>query len=156
MTKPTALSGPTSASPGRAKKRRAGALRRWASNNSKSIKARNSKSIVGVVSGKQELDSPWPTKGKMKATMPGRRAAARSLAAQGAEHKRSFARPAVDLRRFGVHRFERHLSEAKFRRTSGALAQGAAADAVDRRRLSKSSWPARLILFRWASHIHIS
>jgi hypothetical protein len=63
----------------------------------------------------------------------------------------------VDLRRFGVHRFERRLSEAKFRRTSGALAQpGAAADAVDRRRFSKASCPARLILVRWvlddASH----
>jgi len=66
-----------------------------------------------------------------------------------AEHKRSFARPAVDLRRFGVHRFERRLFEAKFRRTSGALAQpGAAADAVDSRRFSKPSCPARLILFR--------
>jgi hypothetical protein len=36
--------------------------------------------------------------------------------------------------------------------TSGALAQPcAAADAVERPRLSKPSWPARLILMRWAS-----
>jgi len=38
--------------------------------------------------------------------------------------------------------------------TSGGLAQPcAAADAVDRRRLSKASCPARLILFRWASFV---
>ncbi len=81
--------------------------------------------------------------------MPGRRPGARSVPTRGAEHKRSFARPAVDLRRFAVHRFERRFSEAKFRRISGALAEPcAAADAVDRRRLSKPSCPAGLILFR--------
>jgi len=117
----------------------------------KKHQSRNSKGFVAVIAGQQKVDSP-SLRPEAKATKPGRCAAVRSVPARGAEHKRSFARPAVDLRRFGVHRFERRLSEAKFRRTSGALAQpGAAADAVDRRRFSKPSCPARLILFRWAS-----
>lgn len=54
-----------------------------------------------------EVDSPWPsTRGKLKATMPGRRPAAKSVTAGSAEHKRSFARRGVDLQRFGVERFE--------------------------------------------------
>ncbi|MGH8487767.1 MAG: hypothetical protein ACREXS_02550 [Gammaproteobacteria bacterium] len=35
---------------------------------------------------------------------------------------------------------------------SGLLEPCAAADAVDRRRFSMPSYPARLILFRWANH----
>ncbi len=76
---------------------------RWAS---RSIKARNSKGIVRVVSGKEELDNPSPsTNAKLKGTMPGRRPGPKSVPARAAEYERPFARAAVDLQRFGVHRF---------------------------------------------------
>jgi hypothetical protein len=50
------------------------------------------------------------------------------------EPKRSVASGVADLQRFGVERFEQRRSEARLRRTSGALAQpGAPPDGAKKR-----------------------
>jgi hypothetical protein len=50
----------------------------------KKQESRNSKGIVGVITGEQELDSPWAsTKGKMKAAMLRPCQPARSVTAPG-------------------------------------------------------------------------
>ena len=68
------------------------------------------------------------------------------------EPKRSVANGVAAIQRFGVERVEQPASGGRSSATSGALTQpGAAADGVDRRRLSKPSCPARLILFRSAA-----
>jgi hypothetical protein len=75
----------------------------------------------------------------------------RWAAAPSQEHQGPVGRVATTLQRF-TGNASALVSGAPWWDTSGTLAQpGAAADAVDRRRFSKPSCPARLILFRWAA-----
>jgi hypothetical protein len=69
------------------------------------------------------------------------------------DHRGRAGRLAASLQRFTGNPSPL-VSRAPWWDTSGALAQpAAAADAVGRPRFSKPSWPARLILFRWATHM---